>query len=221
MGVVFIILTILFLIWLLTLILCLSSLEIEINKLWFDSNNKKHHKLEDYLFYIRIKLLDEITWIKIKIDKKKIKSLENSRVFKSKILNKYNIREIVLKNKKEIFKKNNINFIKELDINIDKLNLYMELCTSNSIFTSFTVVVVASIISMILANNTKEYDRTKYNYSITPIYKDKLSLKTKLNCIISIRIVHIINVIYMLIKKRREEYDERTSDRRAYVCSND
>ena len=221
----FIILTILFLIWLLTLIICLSSLEIEINKLWFDSNNKKHHKLEDYLFYIRIKVLGKVTWFKTKFNKEKMKKIESSKIFKSKIFNKINeyehIRDVLLKNKKSILKKENIKYFKEINIELKKINLYMQVGTSSTFLTPFTVAAFSSIISTILAISIKQYDESKYNYKIIPEYEDKPVIKLKLNCIISIRIVHIINVICMLIKKRREEYDERTSDRRAYVCSND
>ncbi len=225
MIVFFIILTILFLLSLFFLLLCLSNLQIEINKLWFDSNNKKHQKLEYYLFYLRIKLLGKITWFKIEIDNKKINRIKASNIFKSKIFDRVNkfekVQDIVLKNKKNIFKKENIKYIKELDIKLKKVNLYMELCSGSTAFTPFVVTTIASIFSIILAKNIEAYDRTEYNYMITPKYEYKPSLKIKLNCIIDIKIVHIINVIYMLIKKRRVEYDERTSDRRTYVCSND
>ena len=220
----FIILAILFFISLFFLLLCLSNLEIQIDKLNLDTNNKKHNKLESYLFYIRLKLLDKITWFKIKIDKEKMKTIENSKIFKSKIFNKVNeyehIKDILVKNKGEIFKKSNIKYIKELNINFKKLDLYIELCTSNSIFTSFSVVTIASLISISLARSIQKYNKSKYNYTIIPKYEDKLRLKINLNCIIDIKIVHIINVIYMLIKKGRVEYDERTSNRRANVCSN-
>lgn len=225
MIVFFIILTILFFISLLFLILCLSNLEIEVNELCIDSENKKHHKLENYLFCIRLKLLDRITWLKIKIDKKKIKTIKNSKIFKSKIFSKINgnehIRDIVLKNKKEIFKTSNIEYIKEIKPELKQLNLYMELCTSDSIFTSFSVAILASIISIIVARNIEEFSSSKYRYVITPKYEQKPSIKIKLNCIISIKIVHIMNVIYMLIKKRSVEYDERTSNRRTYASLND
>jgi len=221
----FIILTILFFISLLFLIICLSNLEIQIQDLCLDSNNKKHHKLENYLFYIRLKLLDKIIWFKIKIDKNKMKKIENSKFFKFKIFNKINeyehIRDIILKNRKEIFKKDNIEYIKGIESKIKQLNLNMELCTSDSIFTSFSVAIFASILSLLLAKNVEKFESNKYRYIITPKYEQKPSIKIKLNCIISIKIVHIMNVIYMLIKKRSVEYDERTSNRRPYVCSND
>jgi len=221
----FVILTILFFISLIFLLICLSNLEIEVNKIWFDSENKKHHKLENYLFYIKIKLLDKITWLKIKVDKNRITTIENSKIFKSKIFNKVNeydhIRDIILKNRKEILKKSNIKYIKDISPKIKQLDLNIELCTSDNIFTSFSVAIIASIISIFLAKNIDKYEKNKYNYMITPKYEQKPNIKIKLNCIISIKIVHIMNVIYMLIKKRSVEYDERTSNRGTYVCSND
>jgi len=225
MIIFFIILTILFFISLLVLMLCLSSLEIEVYNLCFNSENKKNNKLQNYLFCIRLKLLDKITWFKIEIDKKKMKKIENSKIFKSRIFNKINeyehIRDIILKNRKEIFKKDNIEYIKGIESKIKQLNLNMELCTSDSIFTSFSVAIFASILSLLLAKNVEKFESNKYRYIITPKYEQKPSIKIKLNCIISIKIVHIMNVIYMLIKKRSVEYDERTSNRRPYVCSND
>ncbi len=225
MVIFFIFLIILFLITSLFLLLLLSNIEVEINKLCFNTNNAKYEKLEDYLFYIRLKLFDKITWIKIKIDSEKIDKIKRSKVLKSKIFEKlnksYNIKSILLKNRKKILKKDNIKYIKELDIEVKRLILYMDICTSSSIFTSFAVVAIATIISIVLAKSIKKYSKNKYKYIITPIYEYKPRLKIELNCIIDIKIVHIMNVIYMLIKKRSVVYDERTSNRGAYVCSNE
>jgi len=221
----FIILTILFFVWLLTLIFCLSNLEIEVNRLMLDTNNKKHEKLQDYLFYIRLKLFNKITWFKIKIDKKKMKAIENSKIFKAKIFNKINeyehVRDIILKNRKEIFKKSNIKYIKGLDVNINKLDLQFEICTSNNILTSFSVAEISTIISILVAKHMEKYEKDKYKYIITPKYEEKPSVKINLNCIISLKIVHIMNVIYMLIKKRSVKYDERTSNRGTYASLNE
>lgn len=220
MIVFYIVLTILFLITSFFLLLLLSNVEIEINKLWFDSSNKKGEKLEDYLFYIRLKFLDKITWFKVKIDNKKILKLEDSKVLKSKIFDITNkvreIKENATKNKKEVF-----NSIRNLDIKVKSLDLDMKISVSDYIITSFSIAFIASAISIILAKNINKYEKRKYRYVITPIYEYKPRLKIKLNCIIDIKIVHIMNVIYMLVKKRSVEYDERTSNRRTYVCSND
>lgn len=218
----FIILTILFLFATLFFVFLLSNIEIEINKLLFDSDNKRCKKLEDYLIYVRLKFLDKITWLKIRIDNERIVKIGKSKILKSKISKKIDgledIKEKILINRKEIL---NLNNIKKLNIKIKKLYLDLKVSALDNIMTSFIVATVSSVISIILARNIKKYERDKYIYSITPIYKDKPILKIKLNCIIDIKIVHIMNVIYMLLKKRSVEYDERTSNRRTYVCSND
>lgn len=218
----FIILTILFLFTLLVLIFLLSNIEIEIDNFCFDSNNKKYKKIEDYLIFIRLKFLDKITWLKIIIDNKKIVKIGKSKILRRKISKSINeledIKEKILRDRKEILKINNI---KKLNIRVKQLYLDMRVSALDNIITSFAVATISSIISIILARNIKKYEKDKYIYSIIPIYEDKPMLKIKLNCIIDIKIVHIMNVIYMLLKKRSGKYDERTSNRRAYVCSND
>lgn len=220
MIVFFIILIILFFISLLFLILCASNLEIEIDKLWFDSTNKKREKLQHYLFNIKLKLFDKITWLKIKIDRDKVIKIKNSKLFTDKVLKKINkpidIKEFIFQNKKDIFKS-----IKELNIKVKQLDLELKLSLIDYITTSFSIAIIATIISIFLANNVKKYDKTKYNYIISPIYKYKPILKIKLNCIINLKIVHIMNVIYIFARKRSVMYDERASNRRTYVCSND
>ena len=86
--------------------------------------------------------------------------------------------------------------------------------------TPFVIATFATIISILIAKNIDKYDKKKFYYSIIPKYEDKPSFKIKLNCIIDLKIVHIMNVIYMLIKKRRVKYDARTSNRRAYESFN-
>lgn len=225
MVVFFMFLIIIFVISLFFLLLCLSNFEIEINDFHFDSKNKKHHKLEKYLIYIRLKLFNKLTWLKIKINKKKMKAIENSKVFKSKIFHKINeyehIRDTILKNKEEILRKDNLEYIKQISIDLKKLDLDLNICTSDAIITSYVVAIFASIISILLAKKNKRFKCDKYRYVITPKYEQKPSIIIKLNCIISIKIVHIMNVIYMLKKKRSVMCNERTSNRRSYVCSND
>lgn len=222
MIVFFIILIILFLISLMLLILCLSNLEVEIKKLWFDSTNEKHKKLQNYNIFIRIKLFDKITWFKFKIDSDKMVKIKNSNFFNSKMLKKFNniqnIKKFISRNKKEIF---NLKNLQELDINIKKLDLKIKLSALDNMITSFSVAIISSIISIILARSIKKYDKDKYYYRVTPIYEYKPIFKIKLNCIIDIKIVHIMNIIYILLKKRSVENNERTSNRRTYVCGNE
>ena len=220
MIVLLICLGILFLISLFLLLILISNLEIEINKLWFDSTNEKGKKLEDYLIYIKLKLLDKITWIKIKIDKEKIKK---SKIKKLKIFSNMrtfaDIKKIILENKKEILSKENIKYIKQLKIK--QLKSRIKISTTDCIITSYITAILASLISIILAKNISKYDKSKYHYKITPIYENKAIFKIKLNCIINVKMVHIINTIYVILKKRRDDENEGTSNRSTYVWSNE
>ena len=59
-----------------------------------------------------------------------------------------------------------------------------------------------------------------YNYTIEPIYQNKNIYKIQFNCIIQVKMVHIINVIYIFLKKGRSDLNERTtSNRRSYGYS--
>ena len=68
----FIFLGIIFFISLILFIICLSTLEIEIKNLDFNSNKEIGKRLEEYLIYIKLKFANKITWFKIKINDKKI-----------------------------------------------------------------------------------------------------------------------------------------------------
>jgi len=58
----------------------------------------------------------------------------------------------------------------------------------------------------------------KSEFIVKPLYNLGNSIKFNLNCIISVKVVHIIYVIYILLKKRRAS-NERASNRRSYDYS--
>lgn len=64
----------------------------------------------------------------------------------------------------------------------------------------------------------RNVDPNKTEFRIIPLYNFGNSIKFNLNCIISVKIVHIIYVIYILLKTRRRK-NERTSNRRSYDYS--
>ena len=148
--------------------------------------------------------------------------IRDSKIFKNKILAKLkeenSIKNLILKNKKDII---NFNNLKELNIKIKQLELKMKLSALETIITSLSVAIISSLISIIVARTAKRNNLNKYHYIITPIYENKPILKIKLNCIIDVKIVHIMNIIYILVRKRSVLDDERTPNRGTYVCSND
>lgn len=199
------------------IMLILSTIQIETRNLKFDSTKPKNQKLSNYLFIIKLKLFNKITWIKLKIDKNKINKVKNSRFHKKVILNK--IREF---NETKAFKISDIKVLNELKLKIDKLNLFFGFCIENSAATAFSTVIISTLISIILSRLAKDYKKEKYKYKIEPTFDKQNFLKICIDCIISLKMVHIINVIYILKKKRSvNKYDKRTSDRRAYAYSNE
>lgn len=87
------------------------------------------------------------------------------------------------------------------------------------ILTSAIITALASIIGIGLARIIEIYNKEKYSYEIYPIYQNKNLIKLDLNCIIKVKMVHIISIIYLIVKKRRVEKSERTSNRMSYDYS--
>ena len=97
---------------------------------------------------------------------------------------------------------------------IKKINLDIKVGTESIMITVYLVAIISSIIaSFFEISNAKES-----TFSVMPLYNSGNSIKINLNCIISVKIVHIIYVIYILIKKRRTK-DGGTSNRRTYDYS--
>ena len=184
------------------IMLILSTIQIEINNLNFDSSKTKSKRLQEYLFIIKLKLFNKITWIKLKINKTKINKAKNSKFYKKVVLNK-------IKNIKGMqdLKVENIKVLKELEIKIDKLNLFFEFCIENSAVTAFSTVIISTLISVILSIFANGYKKEKYEYKIKPIFGKQNFLKIWVIIhsnfkyrhffVYTQKIVHIANILYI------------------------
>ena len=152
-----------------------------------------------------------------------IKNLENSKIFGK--ISKINIKKISLDFEKKLknqIRKGTINpiiilriIIKNIKIDILELKINLKFGTKDAFFTSMLIAFVSIIISNILKIKVKKINKNYY-YIISPIYTGENIFKLNLNCIISLKIVHIINIIYMIFKKGRSDKYVRTSNRRSY-----
>lgn len=196
-------------------ILFISTIQIEIKNLVINSTNKKDNNIN---LYIRLKVLNKLTYLKIELNKERIIKF---KVLDKRILERINeIQNKLMINRKEILNIDAIRTLRHLNIEIDNLKLNLKIGLADSFLTSITVGMISTLISILIAKNTKEYSNKCY--SIMPQYNENPLIKIQLNCIINIKMIHIINVIYMLSKKKRSgEYNERTSDRRSYASIND
>ena len=189
--------------------LLLSTLKINLKnlKVKLAENKTKIY----YEFYISLNLFNKIKFLQIKLDKEKLQKMkiknklkpEQIEKIKQKVLNKEKLPEI----------------IKKLKINISQFNLRVEIDTKNVIVTTGLVAIFSILISNILSRLIKINKKNDYKYKIMPLYINQNILKIDFNCIINVKMVHIIYIIYILLKIRRDDKNERTSNRRSYDYS--
>lgn len=211
MAIVFFI--ILFLI-LCILLITFSTIKINIQKLNF--NNEEVNSALDYSFFIELYFLDKIKIFNLMINPEKLEKLNKKMNLETKI-KQVNFSKI----KNELPNKNEIKeLVKKLKIKLDEFHLILQIGTEDVIITSAIVTGIASILGIILAKLIKNYNDEKYRYEIMPVYKNKNMVKLSFDCIIKVKMIHIINIIYTLVSKRKEKIKyERTSNRRSYDYS--
>jgi len=201
----FIILGVFFLFQFIIIFFYLSTLEIEVKNINYDSLQKENN----FLIFVRLKLLNKLTWAKIKIDNK---GMERYKEINKKLLSK-----ITIDLRKEILESKSLIKIEKLDFVLKKINLKIELNLFEPMLTALTCGIISTVLSIIFAKKIEEYTKEKCNYKIEPIFSNNPQLKLCLNCIISIKMVHIINTVYMLFKKGSEKDGKQASNRRTYA----
>lgn len=204
----FIILGILFLFQLIIILFYLSTLELEIKDIKYDSLQKENN----FLIFVRLKFLNKLTWAKIKID--------NNGIERYKEINKKLLNKITIDLKKEILQSKSLIKIEKLDFVLKRINLKIELDLFEPVSTALTCGILSTVLSIIFAKRIEKFSKEKCNYKIEPIFSNKPQLKLCLNCIISIKMVHIINTVYMLFKKGSEKDGKQASNRRTYAYRN-
>lgn len=188
-----------------------STIRIQFNNFTMSNiNDDKNILSRNYKIIASVHLFNKIKWLSIKLNDKKIK----------KIYNKMNLEKMDLKTLQNDFKIKNLEYLKKLNLKISYLHLKFKIGTEDVVATSFVVAIISSIIGILLPHVVKKYEKDKYYYKIIPLYINKNVYEIKFDCIIEIKNVHIINIIYVFIKKRRDrKYEQRASNRRSYGYS--
>ncbi len=211
MVLVFILCIIVALLILMFIMLILSTIRLKIDNFELSNMKKQMEKLnKEYKVTITLYLFNKIKWFSFRLNDKKMR----------KMYSKMNLEKIDLKKIEKDFKLSDLKLIKKLNLKIDYLNLESKIGTENAMLTSFIIVAISTFISILLPYTVKKYEKEKYNYMIMPVYINKNVYEIKLKCIIETKMVHIINIIYVLKKKRRvDKNEQRTSNRRSYGYS--
>ena len=217
---------IIFLIFIISIFFILnSSFKLSIISLDINTKNQKidfEIKFGLYVFNIIRIIGFKINKNKIVKIKKQIEKFKNSKA--SKLISKIDVNKISLKIEKKLkqqIKSNDVNIfkiikiiIKNLKIQILKYNMNLEIGFDDAFYTSFLTVAITFLISIALKLTLKDFK--KCYYRILPIYEKENILKLNLNCIINLKLVHIINIIYLINKEGRSDKYVRTSNRKSY-----
>lgn len=232
MVLVFILLAIFILILTVFFLVLLSTFRVEIRDLKATNIKNKSEKKEDissdykvktqniinikkknkssYAVILSLYLFNKLKWISIHFNDEKMR----------KAYSRMQLEKIDLKKLEKNLKLEDLKIIKKLQLKVSYLNLKIQLGTESPVITSFLVAIFSSVIAIFLpylATNLKEEN---YQYIIQPIYQNQNLYKIQFNCIIQVKMVHIINVIYIFLKKGRSDLNERTtSNRRTYGYS--
>ena len=198
-----------FILLIITLILIiLSTLHIQIKNL--SVSNMEPKNKNEYSIIFSLYLGNKIKWIWFRLNDKKVR----------KIYSKMQLEKLDFKKFRKDFKVKDLKELPKLQPKISYLNLDANLGFISPITTSFLIATIASIISIALPYLAKSIKKERYIYNIKPLYYNKNLYKINLNCIIEIKMVHIINIIYMLLKKGRKKNEcSTTSNRKPYAYS--
>ena len=190
-----------------------SKIEIKIENLIITSQTKKHIN-DKYKIIIKMYVFNKIPIIKITLTENKLKKIYTKLKMKEKIRK---LEEEIYINKDK-FDLKLLNAIREFNkcIKIVDFKLKIQLGTENAFLTSILVAIISSIMSITISKKAMREDKIFYN--VEPIYNSQNLINIAISGIFQIKMIHIINTIYVLNKKGGIEY-ERTSNRRSYDYS--
>ena len=167
---------------------------------------------EDYKIIIKLVVLKKLPIVKLELTKEKLKRFKLKDKMKSA-----NIKAMKILKEDKTKNKNVIKAIKNLDVAIQDMNLEVKIGTENASFTAILVAIISTLISMLLKKHIKKYK--SQTFKIQPLYYNQNLVNIEFSGIFEIKMIHIINIIYILNKKEGVKKYERTSNRRTYAYS--
>ncbi|MBR6034051.1 MAG: DUF2953 domain-containing protein [Clostridia bacterium] len=160
----------------------------------------------NYEIEIRLYLCGKFPYFEYNTNKNKAK---NSKLYK-KLKDVSKKKNII----KDLYVFDTINYLKP---KIESLNMNLQIGTSNAANTAYTVATISAVMSILFSYFTE--NKNSINYHVVPLYNGNNTFNLSFNSIISIKMVHIISMICIILQKRRDDKHERASNRRSYANS--
>ncbi len=201
---------ILLIVLLLVIIFVLSKIRIEIANIKFHSLAIRHLN-QEYQIQIKWIILGIFPVLKITINKEKLDKMRLKEKIKQ-------IDFLALENTPTL-NKEILQAIKKLDLSIRKLDLWIDIGTISATLTSIITPAIATFFGIYLRKKTNRLE--KQRFIVNPIYQNQNLVKIDFSGIFEIKMRHIINIIYIFIKKGKKGVKkyERASNRGAYDYS--
>ena len=158
------------------------------------------NKDKNFDIEIKIYLFGILKILKIKINSENMiifKSKIKLQKIKKKILKNFNVNKI----ENSIFKRITFRELKKLQLNVITLKIYLEYSTNNILLTTYSVPVISTIFGFLYNLSIKKYDSLNYYFKINPMYLNKKYFYIEGESIIEIKMVHIISIMYQLLRK--------------------
>lgn len=155
---------------------------------------------DNFCIKVKLYIFNKLKFLEIKLDNKKIKKIYSKQKVE-KIDTKKIMKDLPKSNKEKL------NLLKK--INLQKLDLNLEIGTIDIMFTTLIIPIISSFLSCLLV----KADNQNCKYRIMPIYVEDFMYKIDLNCIFSLKMIHIINIMWLILRKR-DDKNGRTSNRR-------
>lgn len=172
-----------------------SGIKVDLENIEIEKKNKI--VLNNLKLNIYFMLFNKIKILKLTINKEKLIKIKASKLFKK--LTQKNI---------DIDIKQTLQDLKNIQIRTERLNIKAKLGFDNAVIMAYVAAVINILLSSLYAKIMDNYKN--YSYLVEPIQTEKFYFKLSINCIISVKIANIIN----MIMNRGDEKNERTSDRR-------
>ena len=183
------------------------TIQIELQNVIYSTRNNFN---KDYKIIMELYFFEKLNFLKInltksKMEKKKIqRNIDKLKQKMVKNQNKFDLRLLI--------------YLKHLKIKVKKIKLNIDIGLEDAATTAICVGGASTMIAIIL-NNIIQKDDTSF-WKVNPIYQNRNLLNVDLDCIFSLKMIHIIYTIYVL-KKEGDKQNGRTSNRRAYAHSNE
>lgn len=188
----------LFLIVFLEIIVISLRFEFEIEN--FSYSNMLNKTPDNFCIKVRIYIFNKIKFLEIKLDNQKLKKIYSKQKVE-KIDTKKMMKRLPKSNKEKL------NLLKK--INLQKLDLNFEIGSIDIMLTTSIIPILSSFLSYFLV----KAGNRNCKYRIMPIYVESFVYKIDLNCIFSLKMIHIINIMWLILRKR-DDKNGRTSNRR-------